>query len=112
MSDSLGQCNICKKEYTTTHVEAKPGVQIYVCPNCLEKSKDNFIWVCTNCGKSHSRPKKMILNRLAHSGLENANLLSEGVPLIQGIDICIECDPEGILEYVMANIPEYEELHS
>lgn len=110
MSDSLGQCSICKKEYTTTHVEAKPGVQLYVCANCLEKAKDNFIWVCTNCGKSHSRPKKLIFSRLAFSGLENAHLLSEGVPLIQGIDICIECDPEGIREYVMANTPEYETL--
>jgi hypothetical protein len=108
MSDSLGQCSICKKEYTSTYVEAKPGVRLYVCATCLEISKENFIWVCTNCGKSHSRPKKLVLSRLAFSGIKNAQLLGEGIPLIQGIDICIECDPEGIREYVMENTPGFE----
>jgi hypothetical protein len=108
MYNSLGQCSICKKEYSSTHIEAKPGVIIYVCQVCLEKSKENFIWVCTNCGKSYLRPKQLIFSRLSHYGLENAQLLSEGIPLIQGIDICIECDPEGIVEYVSTNMPGHE----
>ena len=100
MFDELKQCNICKNEYTTMHVEYKPGVLVYVCPSCMEKSRDNFVWLCLNCGKSYFRPKKLVIDQLERSGLGNASLLGEGIQLIQGIEICIECDPQGILEYV------------
>lgn len=108
MFSQLGQCSICKKEYTSTHIEAQPGVILYVCPRCLEKSKDNFVWVCMNCGKSYMRPKQQIFSRLAQYGLANVTLLSHGVPLIQGIDICIECDPQGIVECVRSSAHEYD----
>ncbi len=90
------------------HVEYKPGVLVYVCPACMEKSRDNFVWLCLNCGKSYFRPKKLVLGRLQHSGLGNASLLGEGIQLIQGIEICIECDPQGILEYVYGKEAELD----
>jgi hypothetical protein len=102
MYNAIGQCNICKKEYTSMHVEYRPGIIAYVCPACLEKTKDNFVWLCTNCGKAYFRPKKLVLNKLENSGLENASVLCDGMQLIMGIEICIECNPQGIVEYVNA----------
>ena len=102
MYDSLGQCNLCREEYTSTHIEVKPGTILYVCNRCLEKAKENFVWVCINCGQAYFRPKELILSRLQDAGMEHAPLLCEGVQLIQGIDICIACDPEGIMDYVSA----------
>ncbi len=90
------------------HVEYKPGIIVYVCPTCLEKTKNNFIWLCIGCGKTYFRSKKTVLNRLENSGLENASLLCEGMQLIMGVDMCIECNPEGILKYVNDGKAELE----
>ncbi|MBI5409544.1 MAG: hypothetical protein HZA14_09295 [Nitrospirae bacterium] len=103
MFDAIGQCSICKKEYTSMHVEYRPGTIVYICPDCLRKTKDYFIWLCMGCGRSYFRPKKEVLSRLEKYGVENASLLLEGLQLIQGIDICIACDPAGIVEYVNGN---------
>jgi hypothetical protein len=108
MFNSLECCHICKKEYTSMHVEVKPGVLVYACSYCLERAKDNFIWVCVNCGKAYFRPKDMVLNRLHGYGLENAILLCNGAQLIMGIDICIDCDPQGIMEYVQSGNADFD----
>lgn len=100
MYNAPGECHICKKEYTSMHVEIKPGLIAYVCPVCLEKSKNNFVWLCVNCGRTYFRPKELVLNRLKGYGVENTALLGESMQLILGIDICVACDPEGIVEYV------------
>ena len=100
MYDSIKECNICKKEYTSMHVEVKPGIIIHACPQCLEKTKDSFIWICVSCGKTYFRPKEAVVSRLEGYGLENAALLCEGTQLIMGIDMCIECNPQGIVDYV------------
>jgi len=102
MFNSLEQCHLCRNEYTSMHVEVKPGVLVYACSSCLEKAKDSFIWVCVNCGKAYFRPKDQVLDRLESYGLENATLLCNGTQLIMGIEICIDCDPQGILEYVQS----------
>ena len=102
MFNSLEQCHLCGKEYTSMHVEVKPGVLVYACSSCLEKAKESFIWVCVNCGKTYFRPKDLVLNRLQNDGLENADMLCNGAQLIMGIEICIDCDPQGILEYVQS----------
>jgi len=68
----------------------------------MEKTKNSFIWVCVNCGKAYFRPKDMVRSRLQDYGLENAALLCDGAQLIMGIEICIDCDPQGILEYVQS----------
>jgi hypothetical protein len=94
------RCDVCRQEYTSIHSEIAPGVRIYVCSNCLETAKNNFIWVCTNCGRSYVRPKKLVLDRLNDFELKRAYLQCEDMQIIQGIDICVECDPEGIFAYM------------
>ncbi len=93
-------CTICKKEYTSIHTEAAPGEKIHVCDNCLETAKHNFIWICTSCGEVYLRPKKLVLERLNNFELKQAYAQCEDMQIIQGIDICVACDPEGILNYM------------
>lgn len=100
MKNAPGKCNICKKEYTSVHVEVMPGITVYVCSRCLEKAKDNFIWLCINCGKSYVRPKKLVISKVKDQELKKAYILCEGMLIIQGIDMCIACNPEKILEYI------------
>jgi len=40
-----------------------------------------------------------VINSLRDQGLKKAYMLCEGMQIIQGVDICISCDPQGILEY-------------
>ncbi len=94
------QCTICKNEYTSVHTEVQPGVVIYVCDSCLEAAKHNFIWVCMSCGKVYLRPKKMVIERMKNLELKKAYMLCEDMQIIQGIDMCISCDPEGIMNYM------------
>ncbi len=100
MKDAHGQCNICKKEYTSKHVEVMPGTVVYVCSQCVEKAKDNFIWLCMNCGKSYIRPKDLVINKIKNYELKRAYMLCEDMLIIQGIDMCIACSPERIVEYM------------
>ena len=93
-------CSVCRQDYTSTHVEAAPGIKVYVCDDCLEAARHNFIWICMNCGKVYIRNKKLVLGRIKDRELKRAYLLCEGLQIIQGIDMCIECDPEGILFYM------------
>ena len=109
MYDETHQCHICRKEYTSMHVEARPGVPVYVCSFCMENAKDNFIFVCLNCGYSFSRPKETIVNRLQNTNFEKASMQFVGVQLIQGIDICMTCDPQGIVDYVYGEYATEEE---
>jgi hypothetical protein len=94
------KCTICKDEYTSVHKEVKPGVRIYVCSNCLEAAKHNFIWLCLGCGQVYLRPKKLVLERLEDEDLKIAYSLCEDMQIIQGIEVCVACDPEGIEEYM------------
>jgi hypothetical protein len=93
-------CTLCKREYTSIHTEVAPGIKIYVCNNCLDAAKHNFIWICMNCGKVYLRPKKMVLERLNDFEMKQAYMQCEDMQIIQGIDICVECDPEGIFNYM------------
>ena len=97
------QCTICKHEYTSTHTEVTPGVKIYVCDPCLEAAKYNFIWVCMSCGKVYLRPKKLVIERVKDLELKRAYLLCQDMQIIQGIDMCILCDPEGIVNFMDAH---------
>ena len=94
------KCTICKKEYTSIHTEIAPGVSIYVCNDCLEAAKHNFIWICTGCGKVYMRSKKLVIERLNNFELKQAYMQCEDMQIIQGIDMCISCDPEGIFNYM------------
>jgi hypothetical protein len=116
----LQQCSICKHEYTSTHVEVIPGINIFVCENCIEAAKHNFIWIinifvcencieaakhnfiwiCMNCGKVYLRPKKLVMERVTDIEVKRAFLLHEDMQVIQGIDMCIDCDPEGLIDFM------------
>ncbi len=98
--NKIDQCIVCRHEYTSTHVEALPGLSIHVCEACLESAKYNFIWICLNCGKVYMRPKALMMRRAKTPALEQAYALCAHRQIIQGIDICIECDPQGILNCV------------
>lgn len=100
INNNCEKCSICKQEYTSISTEVQPGVVIYVCDNCLENAKHNFIWICMSCGKVHMRPKKLVIERIADFELKRAYLICEDMQIIQGIDMCIECDPEGIMNYM------------
>jgi hypothetical protein len=93
-------CSICKKEYTSIYTEAAPGIKIYVCTHCLETAKANFIFICMNCGKVYLRPKRMLIEKMSNFELKQAYTQCEDMQIIQGLDICVECDPEGILNYM------------
>jgi hypothetical protein len=100
INNKIGQCIVCKHEYTTIHVEATPGHNIYVCDDCLEAAKHSFIWICLNCGKVYVRAKAYMINRIQDDELRMAYLSCEDKQIIQGISICMECDPQGIINYV------------
>ncbi len=95
--NKIDKCTVCRHEYTSTHVEALPGLSIHVCEACIESAKYNFIWICLNCGKVYIRPKALMMKKVKNPALKQAYALCEHRQIIQGIDICIECDPKGIL---------------
>ncbi len=96
--DRISMCNVCKREYTSFHFEAKPGLKVYVCADCLDSAKSNFIWICLNCGFSYQRAKEVVMARISDYGIKEASFLYEN-QIIQGIEACIQCKPERILEY-------------
>ncbi|MCK5140097.1 MAG: hypothetical protein KAQ85_09665 [Thermodesulfovibrionia bacterium] len=100
VNNNMECCSICREEHTSTYVEATPGVKIYVCNTCLEAAKYNFIWVCLNCGKVYTRPKSLVLQRIGNFEMKKAYVICKDMQIIQGIDMCIQCDPQGILHYM------------
>ncbi len=108
INNKLERCNICRHEYTSTHIEATPGIKIFVCENCLEASKYNFIWICMNCGKVYMRPKSFVIKNLTDTELKKAYILCQDMQIIQGIDMCIACDPEGVVNYMKHVKPSAE----
>lgn len=99
LRNELKICNVCSHEYTSIHVEAMPGQMLYICDTCLEAAKYNFIWVCLNCGKSYLRSKELVRKRMNGSYLTTALHLDE-CQLVQGVTVCIACDPHAILRYM------------
>lgn len=75
-------------------------MKIYVCANCLEATKYNFIWICMNCGKVYIRPKALVIKKINDYELKRAYMLCAEMRIIEGIDMCIECDPQGIVNYM------------
>jgi hypothetical protein len=100
--NSKGLCSVCREGMTTINAEVAPGQHVFVCEKCLETAKQNFIWICMHCGSAYIRPKSLVLKRLIDPELKRAYLQCADLQIIQGIDRCIECDPEGIVEFVAA----------
>ena len=96
-------CIVCRDTLTDIHADGEDGSSIRVCAQCLESSRENFIWVCMHCGNVYIRPKALVLQRLTDPGLRKAYLACEGLQMIQGIERCIACDPQEIVEIVAAS---------
>ncbi len=100
MDDSVGKCNICKDVYTGNYVVVEGEIMVFVCADCIEKAKDSFIWLCMDCGKSFVQPKELVISRVKDLELKKAYMLCQDLQVIQGIDSCISCHPERIVEYM------------
>ncbi len=109
--NAKGLCSMCREEMTTISAEAAEGKHIYVCEKCLEATKQNFVWICMHCGNVYIRPKSLVLKRLTDPELKRAYLACEDMQMIQGIDLCIECDPQGVVEFVAAGGSAKESGH-
>jgi hypothetical protein len=99
MEDGYGKCHVCKDKYTLQHAEIAEGSVVYVCSECIEKAQDNFIWLCMTCGKAYIKPKQLVIRRIKDLELKKAYMLCEDMLIIQGIDICISCSPERLLDF-------------
>lgn len=93
-------CCICKHEEASIFSEPVSGIRIFICDDCLEAAKYNFIFICMNCGKAFLRSKKQFLQKIKDPKLLRAYRECEHMQIIQGIDMCIACDPEGIYNYL------------
>jgi hypothetical protein len=100
--DERELCSVCKDAITTIHADVGRGRVISVCEKCLESAKENFIWICMQCGGVYIRPKSLVLKRLRDPELKRAYAACEGLQIVQGIDVCVECEPTAIVEYVAA----------
>ena len=76
------------------YTEIRPGLTIYICEDCVEAARYNFIWLCLHCGRAYLRPKKIAIN--------------EVTPVIQAIEMCQECDPNGTERYMRLEITNME----
>jgi hypothetical protein len=96
-----GLCSVCHEEMTDVCAEAGPGKVVFVCTTCLDSAKQNFIWICLGCGNVYIRPKALILARLKDPALLKAYKACADLQMVQGIDRCIECEPQAIIEHVL-----------
>jgi hypothetical protein len=106
-----GLCSVCKEKLTTINAEVAPGWQVHVCDTCLESAKQNFIWICMHCGNVYIRPKMLVLKRFTDPKLKYAFQQCADEQIIQGIDGCVECEPEAIMHYVGAVQSEKKDGH-
>jgi len=101
MDDGMrrSECVVCH-ELTPLFAEPVPGHLIFVCHDCLDLAKEYFIFVCMRCGKVHKRSKEMWIKRVTDLKLKEAYIACRDHQIIQGIEMCVECDPDGILKYM------------
>lgn len=100
MSREIGKCIICGEVYTASYVEIFEKTFVFVCAHCLDKAKENFIWLCMTCGKSYVKPKDLVISRIKDYELKRAYMLCKDVQIVQGIDECISCTPERMVEFL------------
>lgn len=106
----ISECTICKYDYTSSCLEVMPGIKIYVCERCLESARDNFVWICLNCGQSYLRPKKTIMERRNGYDIREARILAR-TRIIQGLSMCIQCKPHSIMAYVKKEAQRSKCIH-
>jgi hypothetical protein len=97
-----GLCIVCKAELTSINAEVSPGCHVHVCKKCLESAKQNFIWICMHCGNVFIKPKMPVLTRHTDPKFKYTYYPCADEQIIQGIDACIECEPDSIMHNVTA----------
>lgn len=113
----FNHCNICKNEYTSKYILTPEGEKVYVCEDCQESTKYNFIWICFNCGKVYISPKAIALR-----SVKDPETLKkyDNMMVIQKLNLCTECNQDVVFNYnnfkkyrngvhkkVSLNIPEH-----
>lgn len=96
-------CSICNDVYTAAHTEIEPGVNIYVCEDCVEAARYNFIWLCLHCGRAFLRPKNTAAGKM-----EEKFIFSDENKVIQTINMCHKCDPNGTERYMKLEVVNME----
>jgi len=107
MENHLELCTVCNDVYTAIHTEIEPGLKIYVCEDCVEAARYNFIWLCLHCGRAYLRPKKIFVNDMNEALIKAYKLCGES-KVIQVIEMCEKCDPNGTERYMKIPITNME----
>lgn len=79
-------CSLCGIEKTSIHTQDVGGFVLYACKNCLELTKDNFVWYCIKCKRVWYKDKEATLE--LDDMLEEAKDLN----LVMAIDSCVNCE--------------------
>lgn len=104
-------CSICREQLATNKAEVLPGRLLFVCDKCRDMAKQNFIWICMHCGSVHFRPKSVVRVLLSDPVLKQAYDDCREEQLIQGIDRCMDCDPESMTDSAAAALWVNKECH-
>lgn len=99
------KCSICKQNETEINCEINltdEGLPykhtIYVCEPCLERAKDNLIFVCINCLSTFERNKENTIIKLSKSNNPEDKEILYGLmqmrfeQVITGVSSCPKCD--------------------
>ena len=101
----MQECCICKTNETSNTVKTPQGT-VAVCHECLDQTKDDFVFVCLECGNVHRRNKAEAMKRWENAGPDNPivqglkKLRDEQVVI--GVGGCVDC-PDVETEEVIAN---------
>jgi len=93
-------CQICKQEQTSIYAEPVRDFKVFVCENCLEAAKYNFVFICLSCGEVFIREKNLFLEKINIPQLFEAYMDCKDLQIIQGLDKCIKCDTERLSKYL------------
>ena len=92
-------CSICKEDYAVLQAQTVAGKDICVCDRCLEvKARRNFVWICLGCRRVYLRQKRMVIARTDDEEMRGAYLELLDATVIQGMESCVACDRERILQ--------------
>lgn len=95
---------MCHRNKTETNCTIGDGYIVFACEACLEKAKTNFIWVCMECGLSFIRPKDLVIRRVKDIELKRACLEISHLQVIQGIEFCVNCNPDEVNDFNFENL--------
>ena len=91
----MDTCIICKTNQTRNHVKIDETLDLHVCHECMDQSKQQFILVCASCHSSFKRDPQHMIDNMEHPdikyGLEVMKSMMKDEGVIMGIDSCPHC---------------------